>query len=189
MPGCLGAELHQSGAQDLHGGGSDLIFPHHECEIAQSECAHGTPFVRHWMHCGLVAYQGTKMSKSLGNLVFVSELLKTADPRAVRLSLMAHHYRDDWEWFDRDIDDGITALATLHAAALRAAGPDPAPFVQRFDDALDDDLDAPRARAILEQLAAQILDGHGEHPAAPSTLVELASRCGIDLRRPIVGDE
>ncbi|HEV8298578.1 MAG TPA: cysteine--tRNA ligase [Acidimicrobiales bacterium] len=174
---------------DLHGGGSDLIFPHHECEIAQSECAHGMPFVRHWMHCGLVAYQGTKMSKSLGNLVFVSELLKSTDPRAVRLSLMAHHYRDDWEWFDTDVEDGNTALATLHAAAQRAAGPDPAPYAQRFDAALDDDLDAPRARAIIEDLAAGILHAHGEHPAAPRALIALASRCGIDVRRPIVGNE
>jgi len=80
---------------DLHGGGVDLIYPHHECEIAQSEAANDAPFVRHWMHTGLVAYQGTKMSKSLGNLVFVSELRKTADPRAIRLALMAHHYRDN----------------------------------------------------------------------------------------------
>ena len=76
---------------DLHGGGSDLIFPHHECERAQSEAANGTTFVTHWMHCAMVAYEGTKMSKSLGNLVFVSELSKTADPRAIRLALMRHH--------------------------------------------------------------------------------------------------
>ena len=73
---------------DLHGGGSDLIFPHHECSRAQSEAANGVTFVNHWMHAGMVAYQGTKMSKSLGNLVFVSELVKTADPRAIRLALM-----------------------------------------------------------------------------------------------------
>ncbi|NIR35566.1 MAG: cysteine--tRNA ligase, partial [Actinobacteria bacterium] len=72
---------------DLHGGGSDLIFPHHECERAQSEAVTGVTFVRHWMHCGMVAYDGTKMSKSLGNLVFVSELGKVADPRAIRLAL------------------------------------------------------------------------------------------------------
>ncbi|HBU03039.1 MAG TPA: cysteine--tRNA ligase, partial [Acidimicrobiaceae bacterium] len=85
---------------DLHGGGSDLIFPHHECSRAQSGAANGVTFVNHWMHAGMVAYQGTKMSKSLGNLVFVSELVKTADPRAIRLALMRHHYRSDWEWFD-----------------------------------------------------------------------------------------
>ena len=76
---------------DIHGGGADLIFPHHECEIAQSESVNGEPFSRYWIHAGLVAYQGTKMSKSLGNLVFVSELRKEIDPRAIRLALMAHH--------------------------------------------------------------------------------------------------
>lgn len=170
---------------DLHGGGGDLVFPHHECEIAQSESAHGVPFVRHWMHCGLVAYQGTKMSKSLGNLVFVSDLLKVADPRAIRLSLMAHHYRDDWEWHDSDIDDGRDALQRLHAARNAAAGPDPTPYAQRLRDALDDDLDAPRARRTLEELAAAILEGHGAHPGAPQALADLARLCGINLDRPL----
>ena len=98
---------------DLHGGGSDLIFPHHECELAQSEHGFGEKFVRHWMHTGMVAYQGTKMSKSLGNLVFVSELVKTHPAQAVRLALMGHHYRDDWEWFDGDIEDGQD-LSLIH---------------------------------------------------------------------------
>jgi L-cysteine:1D-myo-inositol 2-amino-2-deoxy-alpha-D-glucopyranoside ligase len=170
---------------DLHGGGQDLVFPHHECEIAQSECAHGATFVRHWMHCGLVAYEGTKMSKSLGNLVFVSELLKSADPRAIRLSLMGHHYRADWEWFDHDIDDGTAALARLHAAAQRDVGPDPEPYATRLRAALDDDLDAPRARAVLEDLAAGVLEGHGTDPRSPRRLAELAGLCGIDLTRPL----
>ncbi len=175
------------GTLDLHGGGGDLVFPHHECEIAQSECAHGAPFVRHWMHCGLVAYQGTKMSKSLGNLVFVSEMLKVADPRAIRLSLMAHHYRTDWEWFDSDIDDGTAALAKLHAAAQRAGrGPEPAPFAASVRAALDDDLDAPAARRTLEALADAILDGHAPHLAdATAALCELAALCGIDLAKPL----
>jgi L-cysteine:1D-myo-inositol 2-amino-2-deoxy-alpha-D-glucopyranoside ligase len=170
---------------DLHGGGGDLIFPHHECEIAQSESAHGAPFVRHWMHCGLVAYEGTKMSKSLGNLVFVSELLKVADPRAIRLSLMAHHYRDDWEWFDDAIDDGRAALHLLHGAAHGVSGPDPAPFAARVRSALDDDLDAPRARATIEELARAIERGDGTDPDAPRMLRELAMLVGIDLERPL----
>jgi L-cysteine:1D-myo-inositol 2-amino-2-deoxy-alpha-D-glucopyranoside ligase len=183
---CSAMSFEELGATiDLHGGGSDLVFPHHECEIAQSECAHGTTFVRHWMHCGLVAYQGTKMSKSLGNLVFVSELLKTADPRALRLELMGHHYRDDWEWFDGDIDRGSDILATLHAAAQGSAGPDPAPYATRLRAALDDDHDAPAARAVLTELAAGILAGNGEHTSAPGGLVELAALCGIDLTQPL----
>ncbi len=78
---------------DVHGGGRDLVFPHHECETAQSESATGVPFVRLWLHVGLVRLDGTKMSKSLGNLVFVGELCKEWDPAAVRLALLDHHYR------------------------------------------------------------------------------------------------
>ncbi len=86
---------------DLHGGGTDLIFPHHECETAQSESVTGTTFSRHWLHVGMVGLDGTKMSKSLGNLVFVGDLLKEWDPAAVRLALLAHHYRTDWDWQPR----------------------------------------------------------------------------------------
>jgi L-cysteine:1D-myo-inositol 2-amino-2-deoxy-alpha-D-glucopyranoside ligase len=169
---------------DLHGGGCDLIFPHHECEIAQSEAANGVPFVHHWMHAGLVAYQGTKMSKSLGNLVFVSELRKVADPRAIRLSLMAHHYREHWEWFDGDIDDGTIRLERLLAAgAADRPGPDPRPHAARLAAALDDDLDAPAAREVLDELARGILAGAGVHDGAVAALHELAGQCGLDLRR------
>ena len=83
---------------DLHGGGRDLVFPHHECETAQSESVTGKTFVRHWFHVGMVGLDGTKMSKSLGNLVFVGDLLKEWEPVAVRLALLEHHYRADWEW-------------------------------------------------------------------------------------------
>ena len=170
---------------DLHGGGSDLIFPHHECERAQSEAATGETFVRHWMHCGMVAYEGTKMSKSLGNLVFVSELSQTADPRAIRLALMAHHYRDDWEWFDTDIDDASATLDALIASAAAESGPDPAPYAAQVRAALDDDLDAPTARAALIQLAAAITAG-GDDPTAPTVLAELGALVGIRLDRPAV---
>src|SRR5690606_11018628 len=108
------------------------------------------------------------------------DLLKVADPSAIRLSLMAHHYRDDWEWHDSDIDDGRDALQRLHAARNAAAGPDPTPYAQRLRDALDDDLDAPRARRTLEELAAAILEGHGAHPGAPQALADLARLCGIN---------
>ena len=110
---------------DLHGGGTDLIFPHHECEIAQSEAITGQPFVRHWLHSAMVAYEGEKMSKSLGNLVFVSDLLEVADPRAIRLALMHHHYRSGFEWHDTDIQDGTALLHRLLAAAAATSGPDP----------------------------------------------------------------
>ena len=101
---------------DLHGGGSDLIFPHHECEAALAGAVTGHPFVRHWVHAGMVGYEGTKMSKSLGNLVFVRDLLKTWDPVAVRLAVLAHHYRSDWEWHDDLLHAGG------HPAGMLAGG-------------------------------------------------------------------
>ena len=85
---------------DLHGGGADLLYPHHECERAQSEAVTGKPFARHWLHQALVHYQGSKMSKSLGNLVFVHELRRNHEPMAIRLALMSQHYRTPWPWHE-----------------------------------------------------------------------------------------
>jgi len=170
---------------DLHGGGTDLIFPHHECEIAQSESVTGQPFCGHWMHSAMVSYEGEKMSKSLGNLVFVSDLLHVADPRAIRLALMRHHYRAGFEWYDTDLDEGTALLHRLHAAAGAATGPDPQPFAARVEAALDDDLDAPKALEALDDLASAILSG-GTDAAAPGTLCDLAAMVGVDLTRAIV---
>jgi len=169
---------------DLHGGGTDLIFPHHECEVAQSESVTGARFCNHWMHSAMVSYEGEKMSKSLGNLVFVSDLRTKADARAIRLALMRHHYRSGFEWFDTDIDEGIAMLNRLLAAAEAATGPDPAPFVARVTAALDDDLDAPRALEALDDLASAILSG-GSDPGAADGLCDLAALLGVDLRRPV----
>jgi L-cysteine:1D-myo-inositol 2-amino-2-deoxy-alpha-D-glucopyranoside ligase len=175
---CLGETL------DLHGGGTDLIFPHHECEIAQSECLTGTPFAKHWMHSAMVSYEGEKMSKSLGNLVFVSDLLTTADPRAIRLALMRHHYRAGFEWHDTDLDEGTALLHRLIAAAQRQSGADPRPFAERVRGALDDDLDAPRALETLDDLASAILSG-GDDSEAPRGLLELGALLGLDLELPL----
>jgi L-cysteine:1D-myo-inositol 2-amino-2-deoxy-alpha-D-glucopyranoside ligase len=176
--GALGSHL------DLHGGGTDLIFPHHECEIAQSESVTGEPFCSHWMHSAMVSYEGEKMSKSLGNLVFVGDLLKTSDPRAIRLALMRHHYRAGFEWYDTDLDEGTALLHRLLAAAERPSGPDPRPFAARVRDALDDDLDAPRALEALDDLASAILSG-GDHKSAPVELLALGRLVGLDLTKPI----
>jgi len=165
---------------DIHGGGTDLIFPHHECEQVQSEHGYDQPFARHWMHCGMVAYQGTKMSKSLGNLVFVSELVKTHSPQAVRLALMGHHYRDDWEWFDGDIDDGQERYDRIVAAIGHGAGPDPEPTLAAVRAALDDDLNAPLARDALDSLAQSILKGDREtHDHAGEGLRAAAELVGL----------
>ena len=183
--GLLGADI------DLHGGGSDLIFPHHECELAQSEAAAGQRFVKHWMHCGMVAYEGTKMSKSLGNLVFVSDLCKDSDPAAVRLALMGYHYRDDWEWHDSYLAEGETLLDALNAAVRHrnasaaaghssARGDSPANYARRLREALDDDLDAPRARDVLAEMAAAVTQGSLDD-SAPAVLAELCALGGIAL--------
>ncbi len=133
---------------DLHGGGGDLIFPHHECEAAQSTAATGEPFVRHWMHQAMVRMDGEKMSKSLGNLVFVSELRKTHDPRAIRLGVSAHHYRHEWEWNDQIMPTADARLERWLAAGEGAGGLDAARA------ALDDDLDTPGAIAAIDAAAA-----------------------------------
>ncbi len=142
---------------DVHGGGRDLVFPHHECETAQSESATGKPFVRHWLHVGLVGLGGAKMSKSLGNLVFVGDLLKEWEPGAVRLALLAHHYRSDWDWTERDMVRSAARLGAWRAApggegAVPAGqGERGLELVRAF---LDDDLDAPGAIGALDAEAA-----------------------------------
>ena len=164
---------------DIHGGGADLIFPHHECEIAQSESVNGEPFSRYWIHAGLVAYQGTKMSKSLGNLVFVSELRKEIDPRAIRLALMAHHYRSDFEWFD---EEGPRAQRDLELLIRSGGGAQPVsegPLIDEVRDALDDDLDTPRVFELLIREAEAIEKGTSSSPQG--CLVAAASLCGIQL--------
>jgi L-cysteine:1D-myo-inositol 2-amino-2-deoxy-alpha-D-glucopyranoside ligase len=182
---CSAMAMHAHGPTlDLHGGGTDLIFPHHEAEVAQSEALTGQPYVRHWLHSAMVAYEGEKMSKSLGNLVFVSDLLKQADPRAIRLALMRHHYRAGFEWHDTDIEEGTALLHRLLAAARSPDGADARPFADRVRAALDNDLDAPRALDALDDLASAILSG-GADTEAPTTLAELGTLLGIDLTRPV----
>jgi L-cysteine:1D-myo-inositol 2-amino-2-deoxy-alpha-D-glucopyranoside ligase len=135
---------------DLHGGGSDLIFPHHECERAQSEAATGQQFVKHWMHVAMVFMDGTKMSKSLGNLEFVDRLRKTHDPRAIRLALISNHYRQEWEWTSSSM---VNSLARLKSWALAKNGDGTAGLTE-VRDALDEDLDVPAAINVLDQAVA-----------------------------------
>jgi len=145
---------------DLHGGGSDLIFPHHECEAAQSEAATGQTFVRHWMHQAMVRMDGEKMSKSLGNLVFISDLLKTYDPRAIRLALVEHHYRTAWEWDEELMPRAAGRLDRWLAAAESGSSPDGSTTggstLDQVRARLDDDLDTPGAVAAID---AGVADG------------------------------
>ncbi|MBW4029174.1 MAG: cysteine--tRNA ligase [Acidobacteria bacterium] len=134
---------------DVHGGGRDLAFPHHECEAAQSESATGQPFARHWLHVGLVGLDGVKMSKSLGNLVFVSQLVQRAEPAAVRLAMLDQHYREDWEWRDELLSSAQSRLATWRSTLNGREGS----VLQDVRDALDDDLDCPGALAAVDAAA------------------------------------
>jgi L-cysteine:1D-myo-inositol 2-amino-2-deoxy-alpha-D-glucopyranoside ligase len=141
---------------DLHGGGRDLVYPHHECETAQSESVTGTTFSRHWLHVGMVGLDGTKMSKSLGNLVFVGDLVKEWEPMVVRLALLGHHYRHDWDWDATDLDAAARRLDRWRSAGGGRAG------AGTGDDAdldavracIDADLDTPGALEVLDEVAA-----------------------------------
>lgn len=155
---CSALALRELGTTiDLHGGGADLIYPHHECEAAQSEAATGERFVRHWLHQAMVQMDGEKMSKSLGNLVFVYRLRESWDTRAIRLAVVAHHYRDPWEWHDK-----ILREATERLEAWLAAGAGDG-ALDEVRAALDDDLDTPSAIKAIDQAAA---DGRGVSRAA-----------------------
>jgi L-cysteine:1D-myo-inositol 2-amino-2-deoxy-alpha-D-glucopyranoside ligase len=171
----------------LHGGGSDLIFPHHECEAAQSEAATGEPLVRHWMHQAMVRMDGEKMSKSLGNLVFVSDLSLTWDPRAIRLACLSHHYRSSWEWHDSLMSQATTRLlawvAASSSAAANSAPASPAPpaldqvrtALDQVRTALDADLDTPAALLAIDVAAA-----------AGEDVQQAAQLLGVDLTRPVL---
>ena len=165
---------------DIHGGGGDLIFPHHECEIAQSEAVNEAPFSRYWVHAGLVAYQGTKMSKSLGNLVFVSDLRTEIDPRAIRLALMAHHYRSDFEWCDDEGPKAQTDLDLLIEACAIAEPLSEGQLMDEVREALDDDLNAPRARELLLESAQIIVNNPSQRHE--SCVAAAAALCGIEIR-------
>ncbi len=134
---------------DLHGGGSDLIYPHHECESAQSETATGKPFVRHWMHVGMVRLGGEKMSKSLGNLVFVGDLLNDHEPDAIRLAIFSQHYRTSWEWSDE-----LMKRAEARLERWRANGPGEG-AIEQVRAHLDNDLDTPRALDAIDEAVEQ----------------------------------
>ena len=174
---------------DIHGGGRDLAFPHHDCEIVQTESVTGAcPSVRFWVHNGTMGLGGVKMSKSLGNLVKVSELLAAGHtPDAIRLLLLGTHYRAD-----RDFSEEALALEEEHAALLRcaaeasAAGDDvlrAQPFRNAFMDAMDNDLNTPEAIRALLQLAREIESGQVGGTTATEALVELSDVLGLTLGR------
>jgi L-cysteine:1D-myo-inositol 2-amino-2-deoxy-alpha-D-glucopyranoside ligase len=174
---------------DIHGGGADLLFPHHECEIAQAECATGRrPFSRFWMHTAMVHHEGEKMSKSLGNLVMVRDLLEDFSADALRIYMASYHYRTPWAHSDdalnqaRSIAERLAAAATANGGSGESLTTDD--YAQRFTQAMDDDLNSPAALDVLEQLAREILTG-GESgrdiAPAQALLQQLGAVLGLRL--------
>ena len=141
----------------IHGGGADLMFPHHESEIAESETAfQKRPFAQIWSHVAMVRKDGEKMSKSLGNMVFVREVLRNYSADAIRLNLLQHHYHEVWEWSPAALDEPARLARHLATAARR---PDVSADIARenFAAALSDDLDTPRAVRVLESVGGETL--------------------------------
>ncbi|KIF82192.1 cysteine--tRNA ligase [Noviherbaspirillum autotrophicum] len=146
---------------DIHGGGEDLQFPHHENEIAQSEGAHRHPFVNYWMHNGFIRVDNEKMSKSLGNFFTIRDVLKKYDPEVVRFFILRAHYRSPLNYSDAHLDDAKHALTRLYTA-LKEVSPDSLPLDKdevhavRFTEAMNDDFNTPIAIAVLFDLANEV---------------------------------
>ena len=171
---------------DIHGGGQDLQFPHHENEIAQSEGALGKPFVRYWLHSGMLQINEQKMSKSLGNFFTIRDVLKHYDPEVVRFFLVRAQYRTQISYSDANLEDAKLALGRLYTALKNSktgkAGVDwSEPHAKRFKEAMDDDFNTPEAVAELHQLAHKAL--HGDDKAA-AQLKALGGILGLLQRDP-----
>lgn len=161
---------------DVQGGGSDLLFPHHEMSAAEAQVADpDTRFARAYVHAGMVGLDGEKMSKSKGNLELVSRLRANGvDPMAIRLALLGHHYRSDWEWKATDVTNAVRLLARLRDACAAPAGALSAPVVSEVLDALATDLDAPRAVAALANWADRTSAGDPSEPGAGAVIRRVA---------------
>jgi cysteinyl-tRNA synthetase len=185
------AKRHLGETIDIHGGGNDLIFPHHENEIAQSTCAHhGVPFCRYWLHNGFVNVDHTKMSKSLGNIVLVRDLLKQAPGEAIRLALLSAHYRQPLDWTEEVLVEARRKLDRLYGTLRDVAGwqerwRDAAPD-ESFIRALEDDLNTPRALAALFDLArdANRSEDASERARIAATLRSSAELLGLLAAQP-----
>jgi L-cysteine:1D-myo-inositol 2-amino-2-deoxy-alpha-D-glucopyranoside ligase len=163
---------------DVQGGGIDLVFPHHEMCASEAQALTGTPYAQAYVHAGMVAYDGEKMSKSNGNLVFVSTLRNSeVDPMAIRLALLRHHYRSDWEWTDDQLWTAVDTLDRWRRALAVGAGAPAAPVVDAVLLALATDLDAPTAVAAIEGWVETTLGTSGppdtSDPQAGSTVRSL----------------
>lgn len=172
---------------DIHGGGQDLQFPHHENEIAQSEATHGCTMANYWMHNGFVRVDDEKMSKSLGNFFTIREVLEKYDAEVVRFFILRAHYRSPLNYSDKHLDDAKQALTRLYTALRGIEVTETAidwqqPQAVKFKAAMDDDFNTPEALAVLFELANQLNREKSETTAA--LLKQLASIVGLLQREP-----
>ncbi len=173
---------------DIHGGGQDLQFPHHENEIAQSEGAHGHAFVNYWMHNGFVRVDNEKMSKSLGNFFTVREVLAKYDAEVVRFFIVRAHYRSPLNYSDQHLDDARQALTRLYTALKAVPAQQPGnvdwngPQAVRFHAAMNDDFNTPGAVAVLFDLANEV--NRSQSSSAAALLKSLSSVLGLLQRNP-----
>jgi L-cysteine:1D-myo-inositol 2-amino-2-deoxy-alpha-D-glucopyranoside ligase len=182
------AQRYLGPAFDVQAGGSDLVFPHHEMGAGHAQVADpGVPFAKTYVHAGMVGYDGDKMSKSKGNLVFVSALRNSdVDPAAIRLALLRHHYRSDWEWADAELWDAVDDVARWRKAIALGAGAPAGPVAEEVLAHLADDLDAPRATAAVDRWVAATLGTDGladtsDREAAVTMLAVLDAALGLSL--------
>ena len=180
---CTAIALHHLGMGfDVQGGGSDLAYPHHEmCASLGHVASTAWPFARHYVHSAMVGLHGEKMSKSRGNLVFVSRLLADDPGAVVRLALLTHHYRTDWEWQDSDLDQARGRYQRWSTSTSAPTGPPATAVLREVRQALADDLDAPRAVRAIDRWAEQASYGQGRDPDAPA-LVAAAAEALLGVR-------
>ncbi|AIX50523.1 cysteine--tRNA ligase [Pantoea eucrina] len=190
---CSAMNCKQLGSHfDIHGGGSDLMFPHHENEVAQSTCAHDGPYVNYWMHSGMVMVDREKMSKSLGNFFTVRDVLQHYDAETVRYFLMSGHYRSQLNYGEDNLNQARAALERLYTALRHTdTGAEPAggeAFEARFRAAMDDDFNTPEAYSVLFDMARDVNRLKSEDKAAADGLAarlrELANVLGILQQDP-----
>ena len=174
---------------DIHSGGADLCFPHHECEIAQVEpVTNEQPFVRYWMHTAMVYHDGDKMSKSLGNLVWVRELLKTYSPDALRLYMGKHHYREEWRYNEAELKVAEKEAKLIRKALRVSSGQvnslSASSAWDNFAEAMENDLDTPTAVTVQVDLAWEVLRSANQRmqvDEAQGTLREMSGVFGLRL--------
>lgn len=170
---------------DIHGGGKDLIYPHHESEIAQSESYTGKiPFSKFFMHAAMVMSCGEKMSKSLGNLIMVKNLMKIYSADTVRWYLLSNHYRNPWEYMEVDVKNCNKKIEKIQKALKikTKKGKLLRKYVKKFEEAMDDDINTPKALMILQKLTEKILFGKDKAFDEKTTLMELLNLLGFNFK-------